>query len=109
MLIPARYLVVLMGFFAVYCGLIYNDFFSFPVNLFTSCYDFDGINMKEKDLGACAYPFGVDPVWYSSTQDISFTNSLKMKISVILGVIQMSWGSLIFLLIGIFLIFHCLF
>ena len=82
----------MMGFFAVYCGLIYNDFFSFPINLFVSCYDFDGSVMIEKDKYNCSYAFGVDPVWDNSTQDISFTNSLKMKISVILGVIQMSWG-----------------
>lgn len=81
-----------MGFFAVYCGLIYNDFFSFPVNLFTSCYDFDGHNMSAKDPGNCAYAFGVDPIWDNASQDISFTNSLKMKLSVILGVIQMSMG-----------------
>lgn len=92
-LYPARYLITMMGFFAVYCGLIYNDFFSFPVNLFGSCYNFDGRDISHKDNGNCSYAFGVDPVWDSSTQIISFTNSLKMKISVILGVIQMSMGS----------------
>lgn len=91
-LYPVRYLLVLMGFFAMYCGLIYNDWFSFPVNLFTSCYDFDGHEMKAKDQGNCAYAFGLDPVWDNASQDISYTNSLKMKLSVILGVIQMSMG-----------------
>jgi V-type H+-transporting ATPase subunit a len=33
-----RYTFSLMGFFAFFCGLIYNDFFSIPWNLFGSCY-----------------------------------------------------------------------
>ena len=28
-----------MGFFAVYCGLIYNEFFALPLNLFDSCFE----------------------------------------------------------------------
>jgi len=28
---PYRYLLTLMGFFAAYCGLIYNDFMSLPL------------------------------------------------------------------------------
>lgn len=37
---PYRYLLLLMGFFATYCGLIYNDFMSIPLELFDSCYSF---------------------------------------------------------------------
>jgi V-type H+-transporting ATPase subunit a len=36
-----RYLLLLMGMFAVYCGLIYNEFFALPINLFQSCYQVD--------------------------------------------------------------------
>ena len=34
-----RYMVIMMGFFAVYCGFIYNDIIGFNVNLFGSCYN----------------------------------------------------------------------
>ena len=37
-ILDARYLIVLMGFFAMFCGLIYNEFFVFPLNLLGSCY-----------------------------------------------------------------------
>ena len=36
---PLRYMVTMMGFFAFYCGFIYNDLIGFNVNLFSSCYD----------------------------------------------------------------------
>jgi V-type H+-transporting ATPase subunit a len=40
------------------------------------------------------YPFGVDPVWYLSKNELIFMNSMKMKIAIILGVLQMSLGIL---------------
>jgi len=37
-LVFARYFIALMGFFATYNGLIYNEFFSMPIEFFHSCY-----------------------------------------------------------------------
>lgn len=34
----ARYLILMMGFFAFFAGWMYNDFLSLPFNLFGSCY-----------------------------------------------------------------------
>ena len=40
----------------------------------------------------CVYPVGVDPTWHLGTNELAYLNSLKMKISVILGVLQMGMG-----------------
>ncbi len=34
-----RYMICMMGFFAVYCGFVYNDLFGFNNNIMGSCYD----------------------------------------------------------------------
>lgn len=62
---PHRYLITMMGFFAVYCGFIYNDFMSISLDLFGSCYNLIDIVPKEDipRLPDCVYPFGIDPIW----------------------------------------------
>ena len=56
---PARYLITLMGFFATYCGFIYNEIFAFSINFFGSCYNPSQPGslelMKEEN---CTYYFG---------------------------------------------------
>jgi V-type H+-transporting ATPase subunit a len=36
--LPARYLLLFMGFFAFYSGWMYNDFLSIPLGIFGTCY-----------------------------------------------------------------------
>lgn len=38
LLLKARYLILLMGFFATFCGFIYNDMMSLPLDLFGTCF-----------------------------------------------------------------------
>ncbi len=84
-----------MGFFATYCGFIYNDFLSISLNLFGSCYTVGGANEGsaiDRITNDCTYPIGLDPVWSVASNSLNFTNSMKMKISVIIGVLHMILG-----------------
>ncbi|KDO22771.1 hypothetical protein SPRG_12198 [Saprolegnia parasitica CBS 223.65] len=112
-----RYMITLMGVFAMYAGFVYNDFFSLPLNLFGSkwqyldnceelglkhekCeayYHYDGVPNGTVDVanGHNVYGFGLDPIWKTSENELLFFNSFKMKLSVILGITQMGFGILI--------------
>nr|CAB3496486.1 unnamed protein product [Digitaria exilis] len=98
MMFGGRYVIMMMSLFSIYTGLIYNEFFSVPFELFgksayacrdPTCRDSttDGL-VKVRDT----YPFGVDPVWHGSRSELPFLNSLKMKMSILLGVAQMNLG-----------------
>lgn len=90
-ILKARYLLLMMGFFATFNGWMYNDFLSIPLGIFGTCYkNADHVAVRKSD--DCVYPFGLDPKWYSASNELAFFNSLKMKISVILGVLQMIFG-----------------
>ncbi|CAK9170180.1 unnamed protein product [Ilex paraguariensis] len=98
MLFGGRYVLLLMSLFSIYCGLIYNEFFSIPYHIFgesaykcrdASCSDARSVGLvKYRD----PYPFGVDPSWRGSRTELPFLNSLKMKMSILLGVSQMNLG-----------------
>lgn len=98
---PIRYLLLLMGIFSFFNGLVYNDFASLSTQLFgPTCWSVAEkaevasaakyYATKDKD---CVYPFGMDYTWYRASQEIVFMNSFKMKTSVIYGVSQMLLGT----------------
>ena len=49
-----RYMVLMMGFFAFYCGWVYNDFMGMNLNFFGSCYDVSPVPDEEGDHKAVA-------------------------------------------------------
>ena len=95
-LLSARYLLAMMGFFALYCGLIYNDFMALPLDIFGSCYEENGEGeARTRKDDRCVYSFGLDPVWYDASNELTFFNSFKMKMAIILGVSQMMLGTML--------------
>lgn len=86
-----RHLISLMGFFAFYCGFVYNEFFSLPLIFQDSCYDQQTMHRKVE----CVYAFGMDHVWHTNKNGISFFNSYKMKLSIVYGVLHMILGILL--------------
>ena len=92
-LIKFRYFLLIMGIFSLFCGLIYNDFMGISLSFFNSCYQNDVINMNiVKQKPGCIYPIGIDPKWSVAKNELAFSNSFKMKLSVIIGVFQMFLG-----------------
>ncbi|XP_060049232.1 V-type proton ATPase 116 kDa subunit a 2 isoform X3 [Erinaceus europaeus] len=127
MFFNGRYILLLMGLFSVYTGLIYNDCFSKSVNLFGSGWNVSAMYSSSHSLGEQKemvlwndsvvrhnkvlqldpsipgvfqgpYPLGIDPIWNLATNRLTFLNSFKMKMSVILGIIHMTFG----VVLGIF-------
>lgn len=101
-----RYIILLMGLFSFYTGVIYNDVFSKSLNIFGSYWEIDRANFTSKYLFEQKnvmldprttyidhpYPVGLDPVWQLADNKISFLNAYKMKISIIIGVVHMLFG-----------------
>mmetsp|Transcript_8101 Transcript_8101/g.15942 ORF Transcript_8101/g.15942 Transcript_8101/m.15942 type:complete len:802 (-) Transcript_8101:2450-4855(-) len=90
--LPARYMLLMMGMCAFYCGLIYNDFLGIPFDFFGSKWSKkSGEDQYTRDE---VYPFGMDPKWYRADNELIYFNSFKMKVAVIFGVTQMTAGVL---------------
>ncbi|XP_078278012.1 V-type proton ATPase 116 kDa subunit a 2-like [Rhinoraja longicauda] len=112
-----RYIILMMGIFSLYTGLIYNDCFSKSFNIFGSGWSVKNMFVNESRMVTEVrrsqflsldpnvsgvfkgpYPFGIDPVWNLASNRLSFLNSFKMKMSVILGITHMTFG----VILGVF-------
>ncbi|XP_029021307.1 T cell immune regulator 1, ATPase H+ transporting V0 subunit a3b isoform X2 [Betta splendens] len=111
MMFGGRYLILLMGLFSIYTGAIYNECFSRGLTIFSSGWNVHP--MFEKNIWNASvlagtrylsmdpvvpgvftgpYPFGIDPVWGIANNKLTFLNPYKMKMSVIIGIIHMTFG-----------------
>lgn len=102
MLFGGRYVILLMSIFSMYVGLIYNEAFSIPMSLFGKttwkCDDMINGDFRSchgqditRDAGD-VYPFGLDPIWHGTKNELTVVNSIKMKMSILLGVVHMDLG-----------------
>ncbi|XP_050977589.1 V-type proton ATPase 116 kDa subunit a 2 isoform X3 [Labeo rohita] len=106
-----RYIILMMGLFSIYTGLIYNDCFSKSLNIFGSAWSVKAMFTEHEwtndtlqtnalltldpnvsGVFSGPYPLGIDPIWNMAVNRLTFLNSYKMKMSVIIGVIHMSFG-----------------
>uniref|UniRef100_A0A7S0VDC6 V-type proton ATPase subunit a n=1 Tax=Polytomella parva TaxID=51329 RepID=A0A7S0VDC6_9CHLO len=119
-LFSGRYVILMMGFYSVFTGFMYNEFFSIPMRIFGQthfrCHDVAGnllINTVDPSkmidprdcaavyggkmilpVGAKPYDMGIDPIWHGRRTELSYLNSLKMKMSILMGVVHMDFGIL---------------
>ena len=116
----ARFMVLLMGFFSVFAGFMYNDYFSLGLDMFGTRYrseEFGELPGQFRDSttdahmflpcqktckdAACAdcptfpYPFGFDPIWKGAENELLYLNSFKMKFSIVIAFVQMTVGTIL--------------
>ncbi|KAF8321793.1 V0/A0 complex, 116-kDa subunit of ATPase [Clavulina sp. PMI_390] len=86
-----RYIIAMMGAFSIYTGFLYNDIFSKSLTLFQPGWKFVQESGAAISTGRI-YPLGVDPMWNGAENALVFTNSYKMKMSIVMGVIHMTFA-----------------
>jgi V-type H+-transporting ATPase subunit a len=100
MIFYGRYIALVMAVFSVFTGLVYNDAFSKSMTLFKSAWEFEKPENWTQGQTVAAtlnsdgyrYPFGLDWAWHGTENDLLFSNSYKMKMSIVLGWAHMTYS-----------------
>ncbi|KAI9666846.1 MAG: H(+)-transporting V0 sector ATPase subunit a [Trizodia sp. TS-e1964] len=92
-----RYIMLMMGIFSMYTGLIYNDMFSKSMSLFPSAWEWpadakEGQTAMAHLKSGYRYPIGLDWKWHDAENELLFSNSYKMKLSILLGWAHMTYS-----------------
>ena len=108
-----RYIVLLMGIFSMYTGFIYNDIFSRAFTIFPSQWKYPenihiGETVEASLKDGYRFPIGLDWNWHEAQNSLLFTNSLKMKLSILLGWAHFCVCVFFFFFFFSFLFFSCI-
>ena len=93
-----RYIILMMGMFSMYTGLIYNDIFSRSLSLFSSQWSWPNDlvegHIYEADLTnrTTGILLELDWMWHGTENELLFANSFKMKLSILLGWCHMTYS-----------------
>ena len=91
-----RYIMLMMGVFSMYTGLVYNDIFSKGFTPFQSAWTYPEKGRPEVygvlNTDGYRYPFGMDWAWHGAENDLLFSNSFKMKLSILMGWAHMTFA-----------------
>ncbi|KAJ5183689.1 hypothetical protein N7492_001305 [Penicillium capsulatum] len=92
-----RYIMLMMGVFSMYTGFIYNDIFSRPFTFIPSQWQWPenikpGQSVEASLKGSYRFPIGLDWNWHEAENSLLFSNSMKMKMSILLGWAHMTYA-----------------
>lgn len=85
-----RYIMLMMGVYSMFTGLLYNDVFSQSLSIFKSQWEWETVEKPGQMVTAhlrssYRYPFGLDWAWHDSGNELLFSNSYKMKLAILMG------------------------